>query len=189
MSWLRWVLLESLPALAVVLFIVNFWLLVWWRRGGSPRPLLSALVCSAILLGVQFAVVTQREHAARVLDAIERGVPRADVASLSTALSRDFVAGPMSRDQFIDLARSRLMDFKVTTIRRMTLDVTDSTSDRFVALASYQCDVAHPDIGSIWVATGWRFTFVRNDGVWQIAEIDLPTVNGTKLRTWQDRGR
>ena len=41
---LQWFFLESVAALGVVLFLVNFALLVNWRRRGKPRPLLVGLV-------------------------------------------------------------------------------------------------------------------------------------------------
>ncbi|MBL8877557.1 MAG: hypothetical protein JNG88_00430 [Phycisphaerales bacterium] len=187
MSLIRWVFLESLPALGVVLFVSNFWLLVWWRRGGSARPLLASLGISGVLLIVQVVVTTQREHAARVLGAIEQGVPRADVSGLDAALASSFAAGPMSRAEFVNLARSRLQDIKVNTVRRLSLEIAESGVSRFVALAAYQCDIVHPDFGSGWVATGWRFTFVREGEAWRIAEIDLPTVNGVKLGSWREK--
>lgn len=189
MGLLRWILLESLPALGIVLFILNFWLLVWWRRGGSARPLLTALLLSGVMLIVQAAVTTQREHAARVLDSIERGVPRADVTALNAALANGFSAGPMSRAEFVSLARSRLQDIKVGATRRLSLEIDESSAERFVALAAYQCDIAHPELGAGWLATGWRFTFVREGDTWRISDIDLPTVNGIKLTNWNDRGR
>lgn len=188
MNWLAWLFLESFPALAISLFVVWFWLLVWWRRGGSVRPFLAAMLIGAVLLAVQSLVTTQREHAARILTAIERGVPRADVKPLEASLTRTFLASQLARDDFIDLAQRRLQEFRVNNVRRMSLSIEDAAPERFVALAAYQCDIDHPDFGSGWLATGWRITFTRVGGEWRIDAIDLPTVNGVKLRSWRDRG-
>lgn len=188
MNWLTWLFLESFPALSISLFVVLFWLLVWWRRGGSVRPFLVAMLIGAVLLVVQSLVTTQREHAARVLSAVERGVPRADIKPLEASLTRSFQAAQLARDEFIGMAQRRLQEFRVNNVRRVTLSIDQSGPDRFVALAAYQCDIDHPDFGSGWLATGWRFTFLRVEGEWRIDEIDLPTVNGVKLRNWRDRG-
>ena len=58
MSWFTWIFLESLPALGALLFTVNFFLLVYWRRSGRVRPLLIGLGAAIVLLIVQAAVVT-----------------------------------------------------------------------------------------------------------------------------------
>ena len=42
MSWITWIILESKVALAIPLGTALFVLLVHWRRGGRPRPLLTA---------------------------------------------------------------------------------------------------------------------------------------------------
>ena len=86
MEWVTWLLFESVAALGSVLGLVLFALLVHWRRSGQVRPLLLGLGVAAALLLVQVLVVTRREHAGRILAAIERDIVAARTAALEAAL-------------------------------------------------------------------------------------------------------
>ena len=109
MGWLRWLFLESFAALAIVLFLVTFTLLVNWRRNGKSRALLLGLATGVILLAVQSLVVTRHELAGGILTAVELEMPAARVDALAAALSAAFECDGMDDEEFIAFAERGLL--------------------------------------------------------------------------------
>lgn len=171
MGWIRWLLLESFAALAIGLFLVNFFLLVYWRRSGRPRPLLIGLGAAVIMLCVQNLVVTRQEHAGRILGGIEREIPAAAVAALAAALSDDFECDGMDAEEFVAFAEAGLRRVDVDMLRRMGLEIGESGGSRFVARVVYLSDVRVAELFDRIVKTVWDVTFVQAGGRWRIAGV------------------
>jgi hypothetical protein len=176
MEWLRWILLESFLALAIPLFLVNFALLVRWRRGGRARPLLIGLGVSAALLAVQALVVTRHEVARRILAPIELDVLAGRPDALPAALAPDFDADGMNAADFVEFAAAGLRRVRVSRLWRTRLDVTQDAAESFVVNAVYLADT---DVGiySGGLKTEWEITFVRRGGSWFIGDIRAIAVN------------
>lgn len=171
MGWMRWLLLESFTALALGLFLVNFFLLVYWRRSGRPRPLLIGLAAAAVLLCLQNLVVTRQEHAGRILAGIEREIPTAAVAALAAVLSDDFECDGMDADEFVAFAEAGLERVDVDMIRRIGLEIGESGTAQFVARVVYLSDVRVADLIDRLIKTVWDVTFVQERGRWRIAGV------------------
>jgi hypothetical protein len=167
---MSWFFFESLPALAAVLFTIDFVLLVIWRRSGRAKPLLVGLGLSITLLAMQGLVVTQREHAARLLKVIERDILAAQTVNLAAALSDDFRAGRMDKEQFLALVGRQYNRVQVKDIYRSQLEVRQSQADRFVVEAAYQADVRTEQLGG-WMPSRWELTFSRTAEGWRISAI------------------
>jgi hypothetical protein len=177
-----------LPALAVVLFTVNFILLVRWRRGGRARPLLIGLVLSVVLLGVQGVVVTRREHAARVLRPIEHDLTAAQTTRLAAALADDFRAGRMDKEHFLALVARYCDRVRIRSLHRSQLTVRDSQPERFVVEAAYQADL-RSDFLSGWIRSRWELTFTHTPDAWRIAVIRPLYVDGFDNPDWDSFNR
>ena len=171
MGWMRWLLLESFTALALGLFLVNFFLLVYWRRSGRPRPLLIGLAAAAFLLCLQNLVVTRQEHAGRILAGIEREIPTAAVAALATVLSDDFECDGMDADAFVAFAEAGLERVDVDMLRRIGLEIGESGAARFVARVVYLSEVRVAGLIDRLIKTVWDVTFVQERGRWRIAGV------------------
>ncbi len=176
MDWLRWIFLESFLALAIPLFLLNFALLVRWRRGGRPRPLLVALAVSVLLLAVQALVVTRHEVARGILAPIERDVLAGRSDALPAALAPDFYADGMNAGEFVEFAAAGLRRVRVNRLWRTRLEVVSGAGDAFIAEAVYLADT---DVGvySGGLKTEWEITFVRRGGEWLIGGIRAVAVN------------
>ena len=184
MDWLGWLFLESLPALAIALGLTLFGLLVYWRRGGSPRPLLIGLAITAVLLGVQAVIETPREVATRMLIRIERDVVAGRATALAAALAPQFRTEGMDRTAFIEFARQKIQQVRVRSVDRGECRIEERTGDRFVASVNYQTNVDVRDWGAAFVPSHWRITFGRTDAGWRIVTIDPPQVGGEQFRDW-----
>jgi hypothetical protein len=185
---LIWVLFESIVALGVILALVNFFLLVYWRRSGQPRALLIGLAASLILLVVQSLVVTKREHAAAILQKIEADLLAARVEALDRALSTGFQAGSRDHDGFVEFARRQLKLVKIHWLRRSSPQVEQSQEDRFVVSVGYLADVTVEGfVGT--VRSRWRITFAREGDQWRIETIDPPQIEQHQYRDWRQVGR
>lgn len=188
MEWITWVLLESLPALGVCLFLLNFTTLVLWRRGGSPRPLLVTLMLSAVLLLVQAFVTTRGEHARAILRRIERDLLVGRTAAFEASLAPSFRAAGMERDDFVDFARRRMESLRILFLQRISGRVESSSDDAFVYHAGYTSSIATEGV-SITLQSGWRITFVRTGNQWRIGMLDTPTIQGRKITRWAELER
>jgi hypothetical protein len=170
MGWMRYVFLESAMALSVPVAIVLFVLLVWWRRGGSPRPLMIGLAIAGLLFVVQLAVETRRETAIRILKPIEAEVLTAQVDALAASLSDNFQCEGKSAGEFVDFCRERLRAFRVSWLRNSEITVIRSERDRFVIRARYQADVRGGELSGV-LGTTWEVGFERSADGWKIYEI------------------
>jgi len=187
MDTLAWLLFESPLALGSLLALVNFVLLVQWRRGGRARPLLIGLGASAVLLLVQALIITQREAADRTMTRIERAVLAGQVGPIADALAFDFRADAFDRDGFIELARTFLRETRVRTLLRQQLEIVESHADRFLVQVSYVAVVSGREYEGA-VTSIWRIEFGRDRGAWRIRGVDPLRLNRSDV-TWKDLTR
>ena len=188
MSVLTWFFFESVPALAAVLGVALFVLLVYWRRSGRARPLLVGLAVAAALLLIQRLVVTQREQAGRILKAIETDIVASRTAAMAAALAPDFDADGLDRDAFLVLVRRQLEHVKVRWVDRWRLEVRESAAERFVVEAVYTADIT-AEVYSGTASGSWSITFIRSPAGWKIACVRPLRVEDMSNPTWQDVDR
>ncbi len=170
METMRWLLTEAGLVLLGVLALINFFLLVHWRRGGRPQPLLLGLLTSLVLLSVEFLIVTPREHAADVLRRIERSLLDADAQAFGTQLADTFEANGLTKDAFVAFLESRLEVVKVTSLRRNgSIEVISASDARIVVRAGYYAYVVSNVYTGPWVGQ-WRLGFTREADEWRLAE-------------------
>ncbi|MBW7905971.1 MAG: hypothetical protein LC135_10705 [Phycisphaerae bacterium] len=184
MDLARYVLLESPLVLGIVLVLINFALLVAWRRGGSPRPLLSSLGASAILLVVQALVVTQRERAGLVLAAIERDLVVGRLGALDAALAADFETQGVGRAEFLAMAAEALRHVRVTWLRRTELALAPADGEGFAVEAAYIADLDARDYRGT-LRSRWRIAFARREGRWRITTIEPLRIDGVTDNDWK----
>jgi len=187
MAWLTWIFLESLPALAAVLGTVLFVLLVIWRRGSSPRPLLVGLAVAAVLLIVQQVVVTQREQADRIMTPVELDILEGKIAALRDAVAPDFTSGHFDRDEFLDYAAGRLDAVNVRWLDRRQFVVVDSGSDRFTLEVAYLATISG-DYGGTFPSR-WRIDFAKTPAGWRITHIRCLKLAWLDTPSWEDLTR
>jgi len=188
MDGLRWFFLESTAALGGTLAVLLFVLLVYWRRSGHALPLLIGLSTATILLLVQALVVTQREHADRILRRIEKDLVRGGTSALAAALAPDFVTDDphdsgLRRAEFLDLARDWLRRVLVHWLERTDLRVEDTARDRFVASAAYIAEVGAEQFGGVF-RSRWSLTFVRTPAGWQIRHLHPEQIENRHAPRW-----
>lgn len=188
MAWLKWVLLEEFLALAPILFTVNFILLVYWRRSNRPQPLLIGLGVAVLLLVLQAVVVTQREHAIRILTPIERDFVDGRVDALAAQLAPGFQAGSMDVEEFVDYAQRGLQAVHVRDLTRERVEIERSEGDRFVALAAYRGLIETGSFGGLYPSR-WSLTFVKTDNGWMIGDIEPVSLPGLENTSWQALSR
>lgn len=189
MDWLTWLLLESPAALGTLLGLTLFVLLVRWRRGGSPRPLVVALAVSVVLLVTQALVVTHRERAAHVLDAIAADIARARTGALAAALDEQFDAGrhrgePLTRARFVEYVQALLRRINVVWVQRTDLDITGRQPGRFVAEAQYLAEINYDQLSGTF-RSRWAVTFSRTAHGWQIVHIEPMFIDGVPVASWE----
>lgn len=189
MGTLTWILFESPAVLGGLLGLVLFFLLVLWRRGGSARPLLIGAAAAAALMTVQFAVVTHRERAAAILDAIARDFEKGRSATLRTALASDFSAGklhgePLTRGRFVEYVEELLKRTDVVWTQRVDLEITSSASDAFAIEAGYLAEIATSDARGAF-RSRWALTFTRTPDGWRISSIEPVSVEGLNTPSWE----
>jgi hypothetical protein len=183
MGWLTWFLFESVAALGAVLGVVLFVLLVYWRRTQRSRPLLVGLGVALALFVIQAVMMTQREHAVRILEPIEKELVASRVDALAAALAPEFDAEELDRDGFLAYVRRQLELVKVRWLDRWALKLTEADSDRFVATATYVADISgYSYVGG--VESVWTLTFVRTPDGWKIAAIRPLNIGGLENPTW-----
>lgn len=185
MQTIAWLLFESRYVLLAVLFLVNFFLLVHWRRGGRVRPLLISLCASVLILTANTVVVTQREHAAAIMKRVERAILSADTDALGRELAVDFEAGSMDRVEFLDFVRVQLQRVAVRTVGQTGFDVKAGTPSRFEADLSYAATVASQQYSGL-VPSAWRITFRKAGSTWKIAGIEPISVGRQQVPSWRD---
>lgn len=186
MDWTRWLFLESTGALAAVLGTVLFGLLVYWRRGGSSRPLLVGLAVAGVLLLVQALVATPRERAARMLHAIERELVRGRSDALAAALTADFDMDGLDRAAFLDAVRTVLQEINIRTLDRTRMVVTATERDRFVVEANYLA-IVEAGMYSGPTRSRWSLTFARGPSGWGLRGVHCEEIDGHEDPQWMDR--
>ncbi len=189
MDWLTWLLLESPAALGTILGLTLFVLLVRWRRGGSPRPLLVALVVSVVLLVAQALVVTHREQAGRMLDEIAADLVRTRTRALAAALDEQFDAGrhrgePLTRARFVEYVQALLRRMSIVWVQRTDLDVTERQPGRFVAEAQYLAEITYDQLSGTF-RSRWAVTFARTAHGWRIVHIEPMFIDGVPVASWE----
>jgi hypothetical protein len=177
MDWLIWLLFESLPALGVALGVALFILLVYWRRSGRGKPLLIGLGVALVLLITQKLVVTQREQARAILDAIERDLERGHSTVLVNALAPDFSTEGLDRESFTGLVQNRLGRVGIKYLSLTSLSTEESDSNQFTVVASYYADVVIDGFRTTLPST-WAITFERTPTGWQIRQIRCRALAG-----------
>ena len=169
-DWLTYFLLESPLALGILLALVNFTLLVSWRRSGRARPLLIGLAVAGVLLLIQASITTQREHAWRLLTMIERDVRAGEIDGLRSCLSERFTAGGHDREEFVELVAGRYDVVQPVRVQRTALQIGASTAESFQAEAAYLSEVRLRDFTTI-VKSRWRINFVHDPEGWKIISV------------------
>jgi len=187
-AWLVWLFGESALSLWIVAALANFWVLVYWRRSGRVRPLLIGLATAAVLLVVEQLVVTQREHADRILTKIATGLENGSAAAFGDALSVDFRAGSRDADEMTEWVQAQLGRIDVVKAHRTALSVRRISADRCEASASYFADVAARGGFSGYTQSRWTFTLVRTPEGWKVRSIAPPWVDGVQFTDWHDLG-
>jgi hypothetical protein len=188
MDWLIWVLFESLPALGAAVGLPLFVLLVYWRRGGRGLPLLIGLAVAAVLIAVQSLVVTRREHAGRILKAIESDLAESRTSALAAALAPDFYSDGLDHDGFLAYVRRQLQRVSVKWVERRGLQVQQTWPDRFAVAASYTADLVVDGYAGT-VPSHWSITFARTPEGWKITHIRPLNVGGDGTVSWESIGR
>lgn len=187
MDTVRWILLESPLALALLAGFVNFWLLVHWRRSGRPRPLVAGLLITLAMFVVQAWVETPREAARRIISELERAVEHRQIEPFERHLADSFVAGSLDRAAFLQMVRAVLPELDVFMLLRQRLDVVPAADGQVVATAFYVGNARYRDEGGAFRAW-FDFRFDRVGGRWQIVAIDRFAVNDQPGR-WERLSR
>lgn len=187
MVWVSWLLFESVAALAAVLGVALFVLLVHWRRSRRGRPLLIGLGLAVVLLVLQALVVTQREHASRILAQIEADIVRAQTDALAESLAPDFDADGRDRDAFLARVRQWMQRVDVRWLDRLHLRIEQRAADRFVVSASYRAEVMFDQIGGA-SRSRWALTFTRTADGWKIVDIQPLFIEGISNPSWGSIG-
>ncbi len=183
MATVTWILLESLPVLGGILFVVLFFLLVRWRQGGTARPLLIGLVVALALLLVQAVVVTNRERAILVMRPIERGLLARDAQPVVDALHADFLADRMDATGFGEFVRAQLGNIQVHRLWRSETVVTDSDAQGFVARLTYYAELTARDVRRPLTSV-WDLRFEPDQAEWKIRDIRPVRVADRDLADW-----
>lgn len=186
MDFLIWLLFESTLALGGCLAVLLFVLLVRWRRTLKPRPLLIGLALSVVLLLVQALVVTRREHADRIMRAIEQDVVASRPDAIAAALSERFYISETGwdRERFLDRVRQYLEAVDVRTLTRRKLAVETSEAGRFQIYISYLADISTRDLDTP-VLSRWRIEFVDEAGQWRILTIQPSSIERRPIGGWK----
>ncbi|RMF86045.1 MAG: hypothetical protein D6744_00405 [Planctomycetota bacterium] len=185
MNLLRWLFLESTPALAIVLAVALFVLLVYWRRTLRARPLLIGLAAAAALLTLQAVIVTPREHALALMRVVERDVVDGRTDGLAAALGRGFEAGERDREAFLDFVHRQQQRVHVHSVRRGSARVEKQAGDSLTLLMQYGARVTSAGYsGSI--PSVWRITFERQGKAWRITRIEPVRLGLMNLASWRE---
>lgn len=188
MDWLQWLFLESQVALGILLFAITFFALVFWRRGGSRYVFLATLGAAIILLITQSAITTQREHASRIMRAIERDIINSNTGAIAAGLDPSFhiPETDWDRERFIRIIERMYEDIDVRTINRRRFERVTSEPDRFVMAASYYATVTGTQARTI--VSRWQIEFVRSAHTgWRVSTISPVWLNGFEFRKgWRD---
>lgn len=185
---LTWLFFESAAGLGVCLGLMLFGLLVYWRRTLKPRPLLVGMTVALVLLIVQKVVVTQREHAGLILDAIQADLLASRADAIERSLHDPFTAGRMDRGEFLRLVREKLRTVKIFTLSRSDLVVTQRAAGAFEVEAAFVSRVSVGEFGQYPMPTRWSLRFVRDGERWKIGQIEPISLGGRGGVSWVTYG-
>lgn len=185
MATVTWILLESLPTLGAILFVILFVLLVRWRQGGTARPLLIGLGVALVLLIVQAAVVTNRERAIRIMAPIESGLLARDAQPVVRALHGEFLSDRMDQTGFGEFVRSQLANIQLHRLWRRETTVIESDDNGFVARLTYYAELTVRDVRRP-LSSVWDLRFEQDDGEWKIHSINPVRIADRDLEDWDD---
>ncbi len=186
-DFLVWLLFESTLMLGGCLAVMLFILLVHWRRTLKPRPLLIGLAIAVVLLIVQAAVVTRKEHADRIMKRIETAVLASQPEVIAGTLSARFrIEQPeMDGERFADLVRAYMQWVNVRTLSRRALTIEESRDDTFRASLSYLGEVTARNFTGL-VQSRWSITFIRDQDGWRILSIEPTMLQRQAVKGWGD---
>jgi hypothetical protein len=186
---LTWLFLESPAALGICLGLMLFGLLVHWRRTLKPRPLLVGMAVALVLMIVQKVVVTQREEAGLILDAIQADLLASRSDAIERSLHDPFTAGRMDRDEFLRLVREKLRTVRIITLSRSELVVTTrDAAGSFDVEAAFVSRVNVGEFGQYPIPTRWMLRFVRDGERWRIRQIEPISLGGRGGVNWMTYG-
>lgn len=184
---LSWIFLESPIALGVLCGFTLFWLLVYWRRGGSPRPLLIGIIVCALLFVAQSLIQTTRERVLAVMERIEADVLVHQAGALQASLAPGFLVdlgtGAVDRFAFVGYAKAWLERLTVTSLTRTELKITPVDSATMDVQIAYLAQLRYKDYAGLHPSS-WRIRFVRVDDKLQITAINPVNVAGAQGSGW-----
>ncbi len=184
---LAWIFLESPMALGVLSAFVLFLLLVYWRRGGSPKPLLVGLIVCSGLFIAQSLIQTTRERVLSVMGGIESDVVASRAGALQAALAPGFQVdlgtGVVDRFAFVAYAKAWLERIRVTSLTRTDLKITRVDSGTLDVQISYLAHLRYKDYVGLHPSS-WRIRFVQVGDDLQITKIDPVNVAGAQGPGW-----
>ncbi|MBI5865703.1 MAG: hypothetical protein HZB38_14580 [Planctomycetes bacterium] len=184
MSVLAWVFLESPAALGVLAGLALFGLLVHWRRTLRSRPLLIGLLVAAASFALQNAVVTQREQAGRILDAIQKDLLQSRPDAIVRNVGDPFRAGGMDREEFLQLVSRKLRSVRIYSLSRFDLVITRSAPDEFEVAAGFLSRINMSEFGDLPLRTRWMLGFARTPDGWRIRQIEPVSLEGQTNVSW-----
>ena len=186
MTFITWLFYESTPALAGLLFVVLFVLLVYWRRTLRRGPFQIGAIVAIALLIVQALVVTKPERAGRIMKRVEAAVLSSNSAALADELSERFLISETGwrRAEFMEVVRRYLSWMDVYGLRRRKLEIVEVEPERFQIYVSYLVDARTKDFA--WKGLSrWLITFALDDDDWRIVEIEPNDMGQFPVRGWR----
>ena len=186
MTFITWLFYESTPALAGLLFVVLFVLLVYWRRTLRRGPFQIGAIVAIALLIVQALVVTKPERAGRIMKRVEAAVLSSNSAALADELSERFLISETGwrRAEFMEVVRRYLSWMDVYGLRRRKLEIVEVEPERFQVYVSYLVDARTKDFA--WKGLSrWLITFALDDDDWRIVEIEPNDMGQFPVRGWR----
>jgi len=185
-TFITWLFYESTPALAGLLFVVLFVLLVYWRRTLRRGPFQIGAIVAIALLIVQALVVTKPERAGRIMKRVEAAVLSSNSAALADELSERFLISETGwrRAEFMEVVRRYLSWMDVYGLRRRKLEIVEVEPERFQIYVSYLVDARTKDFA--WKGLSrWLITFALDDDDWRIVEIEPNDMGQFPVRGWR----
>jgi hypothetical protein len=186
--WLTRTLLESPWQLAIVIVVVGAAALVAGVNQGRPtlqRAGLGSLLCAVLLVGVAWAVETDREllmRLTRSLVAAAAADPM-DLDTFSRLSDPQANVGGDDRDTLMELARSVSQKVRVDQALVMDLNALVTTEDRSKSLLAVagKATLRRGDFQSPYSARmilQWR----KSDGQWRVVGLERLAVNGRDVQ-------
>lgn len=188
---MRWLFLESVPALLVTVVAIQFLLVCIWswsRRPAAARMVWFGFAAIPVLLVISKLVVTSREQIAGVCDEIANRVELADVDGVGRYLDANLSAADFDREQLLHELERVLRTYRVSNATISGLELVAVQPAHVVEFAA-SCDLASRDGDLGRLPTRWRVTFRRAPDRWTITSIEtlpVPPLNAKNLRQLLD---